>query len=132
MVDWSAPEARAEALDDAFAFFQNCFALRDWFIAADVTSDEAMAALFRASRPVSVCRDLCNATKHYDLSRPSLRGFAVGRQYRGQPFVVFEDRDGRQDLLELLPLADACMAAWESFLASFERSGSSASQVDTE
>jgi len=115
--DWSVPSVREERLDDAYAFFQNCFALRDWLFATGEVAKEVASGAVAESLALRLCRDLCNATKHFDLSRPSTLGFTIGRQYRAQPFVVFEDADGRQDLFEVVALADQCVAEWDAFLA---------------
>lgn len=114
--DWSPVPLPEERLDDAYAFFQNCFALRDWLTANGATTADIANDAIRASRPLRICRDLCNASKHFDISRPSTRGFMIGRQYRAAPFVIFEDADGSHDLFEVVALAEECVAAWDAFL----------------
>ena len=48
--------------------------------------------------------ELCNATKHFNISKPSTPAFTVGPQYRAQPFVVYEDSENRERLIEVLTL----------------------------
>ena len=58
-------------IDDIYAFFQNCYHLKDWLI-----NDSAYAAHSKNdierhitnSLPLSICADICNASKHLSLS----------------------------------------------------------------
>jgi hypothetical protein len=112
-------------LDFLYAFFQNCNHLGDW-----VSSDAPVGAA-RAQKLVAdtvelrVCRDICNATKHFTLNDPPKvkGGFAGGREYRpvgwptdhpaGLP-MWFIAGGVKYDALDL---ADRCLAAWEGLAA---------------
>ncbi len=112
-VDWSVDPIPETAFDDVYAFFQNCFALRDGLIATNASLTEETHAAVRSSQALRICRDLCNATKHFNISKPSTSAFTVGRQYRAQPFVVYEDAENGERLIEVRTLADDCMNASE-------------------
>ena len=118
-IDWSADSIPDTALDDVYAFFQNCFALRDWISEGEPDLKSAAYGAVDESPALKICRDLCNGTKHFNLSHPGTKGFAVGVQYRAQAFVVWtvlEDGEERERLLVVLELAADCVAAWLVFL----------------
>ena len=58
-------------IDDVYAFFQNCYHLKDW-----IKNDPTLPSSIRSevedyidqTRALSICADLCNALKHLKLS----------------------------------------------------------------
>src|SRR2546422_4981759 len=54
-------------LDDIYAFFLNCYHLKDW-IRNDGTLDAAVRkgveAFITSNRPLSMCAEICNSLKH--------------------------------------------------------------------
>lgn len=122
------------ALDDVFAFFMNCYHLRDWVMRSGARTPNEVKAFIDGSAPMLVCQDICNGFKHYRLdparrttsdadwttaTRPAdpvvvaggLSSRKVGGQ-RGQRWV-FETDGGDRDMFEL---ADDCVEAWRKFL----------------
>jgi hypothetical protein len=110
--------------DFLYAFFQNCYHLRDWLKNSDTVRPATLAAFFRLNEPMLVCRDICNGTKHWQIDRPSIDAdFSIGREYvpTGWPgdrphaneswFII-----SGQSKYDVFQLADTCMALWESFL----------------
>jgi DNA-binding XRE family transcriptional regulator len=105
------------ALEDyIFAFFQNCYYVQEWIAKTAPEAKPEVNRFFAASPPLRLCRDLCNGTKHLNISRPSVDAkFSIGREYApaeptGSRFFVVAN--GKHDLLEL---AAACVAEWERF-----------------
>lgn len=73
-------------LDCLYAFFQNCNHLADW-VANDAPGGTArVRAVLDETVELRICRDICNATKHFTLDRhPRVEGgFADGREYLPQ------------------------------------------------
>jgi hypothetical protein len=104
-------------MDDIYAFCIICLALRDWLEREKAATKDDLRVFFERSVPLQVCRDIANGVKHLELDRnPSTSGFSIGRQYKAAPFVVFESRDGRQDLVELPELVKSCVTDWQGFL----------------
>jgi hypothetical protein len=58
--------------DDVWAFFQNCWHIKDWlthdYRVPKRIRDRVVAAA-RASRVLRICRDMANGTKHSKLTR---------------------------------------------------------------
>jgi hypothetical protein len=58
--------------DEAYAFFQNCYHLKDW-LKNDAASAAAVAddieQFISVSRALSICADLANGSKHLRITR---------------------------------------------------------------
>lgn len=84
----------ARSADDAedflYAFFQNCYHLRDWVL-VELTS-LPVDRLFQQSLPLRICRDAANLTKHRILTRKPAQGheLSVMREYAGAAKGWFE------------------------------------------
>ena len=118
--------------DFLFAFFQNCYHLREWTLKASAVSRSDIDKLFNASRELRVCRDICNGTKHPVVDHPSVDpDFSIGREYDSQVpsgfryFIIAggnvaepeeKPRFMPSEKVDLLTLADQCLAVWKSFL----------------
>ncbi len=108
-------------LDFIYAFFQNCNHLADWMASDAPVVAARVQALVASTTELRVCRDICNATKHFALDRPPkvAGGFADGREYRPESwptdhpggFPIFVIAGGEK--YDALDLADRCLAAWE-------------------
>jgi hypothetical protein len=110
--------------DFLYAYFQNCYHLRDWLRNSGTLTSKALQEFFRLNEPMGVCRDICNGTKHWHIDHPSVDAdFSVGREYvppdwSGERPHVNESwfivsGKNKYDLFEV---ADTCMALWDSFL----------------
>src|ERR1039457_811516 len=71
------PEKQTEYEDMLFAFFQNCWHLKDW-IKNDAAAPRTLAGpieeLCKQYRPLLLCADIANATKHLRRNRASYLG----------------------------------------------------------
>jgi len=115
-------------VDDVYAFFQNCYHLKDW-----IKNDPALPATIRGeveayisqSRPLSLCADLCNALKHLRLSSnrsresPSFgnKHYALQLGGEGPPIISLRyevaTATGTEDAYDL---AKKCVDAWTDYL----------------
>ncbi len=113
--------------DDIYAFFQNCYHLRDWLRRTNTVSHTELEKFFSKHVELGICRDICNGTKHFQISKPSVDAFfSIGRQFLlrnpdrndgiGDTTWFIKAGDSTYDIFEL---ASKCMKLWESFLASF-------------
>ena len=110
--------------DFLYAYFQNCYHLRDWLRNSNAVTAKALQEFFRLNEPMGVCRDICNGTKHWRIDHPSVDAdFSMGREYVpadcsserphvNESWFIISGRN-KYDLFEL---ADTCMALWDSFL----------------
>jgi len=117
-------EARSpeDAEDYLYAFFQNCYHLRDWISAEGGPS---LDQLFESSDELRLCRDVCNMTKHLQLTRQPATGAepSLAREYAGQGQGWFDDDStlvvlSRGTKWDARELAGRCLAVWEEFLRS--------------
>jgi hypothetical protein len=59
--------------DEIYAFFLNCYYLKDWIKHDGTVSPAVQNAIeshVNSSRPLRLCADICNSLKHLRLSRP--------------------------------------------------------------
>lgn len=108
-----------ELYDFVYAFFQSCHHLRDWLVATGGASQAEMNALVASSTELQLCRDICNATKHLQVDRPSVDPAPmIAREYdpwTKQPTELHLYSDRRRPIAELI---DDCVKGWDGFLSS--------------
>jgi len=69
----ATPRNSTEYDDFIWAFFQNCWHMKDW-----IKNDQLLSSSFRSGiegmalreRSLRVCADLANGTKHFELQKP--------------------------------------------------------------
>lgn len=111
--------------DFMWAFFQNCWHLKDW-IAKDpvmpAATKEALKIAIRASPILPIARDMANGTKHFKLDSANIRA-----QHHHVDTTIIPGVSTQMDLLvEMgdgslrsgLDVAKECIAEWESILKS--------------
>ncbi len=106
--------------DDVFAFFMNCYHLKDW-IKNDpsLTSKNLDVESFVSNNnDLSLCADICNSIKHLKLnSKRSNRNHNFGsRKFKfnlGNYFISPKYSVGNQDAFDL---ATKCVEAWKKYI----------------
>jgi hypothetical protein len=122
---WRGRIGRATDPDDVtdflFAFFQSCYALRDWLELS--FEKKAINYLFDETPALQLCRDIANMTKHHRLTRPPSTGTepSIAREYvdEGEGWFAGNSHllvlsQGRQ--FDALELADECLMVVEDFV----------------
>ena len=118
------------AFDYLYAFFQNCYHLRDWLENDGAISDRRLQSFMTGNVELAVCRDIANGTKHFRIQSPSIDSTpAIVREYHpvGWPgkrpgtsesyAVILEDRRSKVELLfDLQDLANRCVSSWRGLL----------------
>jgi hypothetical protein len=116
--------------DDIYAFFQNCYHLKDW-IKNDpaCTGWASVENLISSNTDLSICADLCNALKHLSLTRP--RSTENPSFSGGHVTINITDGFGVQEKVDIsikytvatksgdidaFQLAERCVSAWEQFI----------------
>jgi len=116
--------------DDVYAFFQNCYHLKDW-----IKNDAACSAwsdvenYINSNPDLRICADLCNGQKHLVLTRPrspenpsfageniTLKiadGFGVKESIDISMKFKIATTSGDMDAFQL---AERCVAAWEQYI----------------
>jgi hypothetical protein len=114
-----------DAEDYLYAFFQNCYHLRDWVLADLSTTD--IDSFFKDSLPLRICRDVANLTKHFALDRTPAQGheLSVLREYAGvgkgwfegdTRLVIVTNHQNDGIVLDAREVARECMRLWCTFL----------------
>lgn len=121
--------SQAEALDTVYAFFMNCYHLRDWIINSGFKPQADVDAFIRGNPDMALCRDICTGLKHFRIhakgaysaanwSTASVVTYYVPGGIPVEPVAieqwVFTTDAGAIDMFDL---ADSCVAAWDRFLA---------------
>lgn len=118
--------------DDVYAFFQNCYHLKDWIKNDPYCSKWGKVEKFiDSNNDLRTCADLCNGLKHLKLTkqrRPTENPQFSGRQ------ISLNIREGGSDSSEVgiaisymietasgdidaFDLARKCVSAWENYIA---------------
>lgn len=109
--------------DYIYAFFQNCYHLRDWLRNSGAVKEDVLQQFMTGNVEMGVCRDIANGTKHLRITSPSVDAApSIGREYHpvGWPgkrpgttesyFILLEHSDTRQVIrYDLIDLADRCV-----------------------
>lgn len=109
-----------ETLDYYLAFFLNCYALRDWFIKSNSVDKDRLDWAISENLSMGLCRDICNRSKHFNLSSPSIDAdFSIHREYRGrgQSTLVILSNHQRLDLANLV---NECQKFWDDFISTYK------------
>ena len=116
-------------VDEIYAFFMNCFHLKDWIKhdrAVSTPVRDAVEDYVNSERALCLCADICNSLKHLELVRSrSGEGPTFGKKAfglvlgPGEPPVIslkyeIETASGPVDAFQL---ATECVASWDAFLA---------------
>jgi hypothetical protein len=112
-----------DAMDFALALFITLYHVGDWLKATDPKLRSAVNEHVRRNRPLRLARDLANGSKHLTLTCASVDPhFLTAREYAparlgetphpGYRLVMLADGEN----IDMLDLADRCVAVWREFL----------------
>lgn len=115
-------------LDEIYAFFMNCYHLKDWIKHDGTlapTVQRAVEPYINSSRPLKLCADICNSLKHLSLiSSRSGENPAFGKKQFGlalgtRPTTINlkSEIDTTNGAIDAFQLATECVDAWDTFLA---------------
>lgn len=117
--------------DDVYAFFQNCYHLKDW-----IKNDPAcvnwskVEDCINQNTDLSICADLCNALKHLALTKPP-RSTENPNFAGGHITLNITDGFGVKESIDIsikykvstssgdidaFQLAERCVEAWENYI----------------
>lgn len=120
-------------VDDIYAFFMNCYHLKDWIINDDTVANSVRKAVepyIDSNRWLKLCADICNSLKHLRLTpRRKPR-----RKPRSGESPAFGKKEFNLDLetttinlkyevkttagpIDAFQLATECVDAWDAFLS---------------
>ncbi|MCS7365552.1 MAG: hypothetical protein NDF54_08960 [archaeon GB-1867-035] len=119
-------------IDDIYAFFLNCYHLKDWIINDDgIQINKNMVEHFiNQNYCMKVCADICNGIKHLKLSRsrsgkqPEFESKHFNLTINGKTFPIIavklhvETEKGKIDAFEL---AKECLEKWKDFIKTYIR-----------
>lgn len=109
--------------DMVYACFQNIFYMKDWLHFDAAISKEDLNEFVNRNLELQICRDICNGTKHLDLTNASVDDdFTIIREYN-HFYKVLEQDEYHLIILtgghkfELKDLAWKCINLWNEFIA---------------
>ena len=114
-------------VDDIYAFFLNCYHLKDWIKndgTVATTIQEAVETHINSNRALKLCADICNSLKHLHLkSSRSGESPAFGRRQFGldvgaAPTTIKLKYEVNTSTgpIDAFQLATDCIGAWDAFL----------------
>ena len=116
--------------DDVYAFFQNCYHLKDW-IKNDpyCTGWSSVETLINSDPNLQLCADLCNGQKHLTLTthrsneNPQFQGKAINLNITEGMGVsevkiamTYNVVTTNRGTIDALVLARDCVNAWDAFI----------------
>jgi hypothetical protein len=115
--------------DEVYAFFLNCYHLKDWIKNDDTvprTVTTTVESFVGQSTNLSICADICNSIKHLNLFRPPRSGKAPqwGRRHfkavigEGSTMAVEYSIITASGAIDAFDLATKCVEEWEQFIKS--------------
>lgn len=117
-----------EFQDMMWAFFQNCWHLKDWVDHDPLASEAQKKAVIQKAHDsdvLKICRDLCNGTKHLGLDRKPSSGAGAVHHHIDITIKPGESttmdcmvEDGHGNRISGRELARDCVGAWEQILQS--------------
>lgn len=113
--DWDS-HGFDEQVDYALVFFHNSYHLRDYLLREGVVPQQALDELMHTSRPLRICRDLTNGSKHRLVTSPSEDASPwVHRtlNFGPEPRLTLK---ADPELLDLVSVAASCLETWDRFL----------------
>jgi hypothetical protein len=110
--------------DDIYAFFQNCYHLKDWIKNDSVCENwSEVEDLITNNTDLNICADLCNSLKHLTLTshrsteNPSFGVTHVNLNIKDNVEIAItytiSTSSGEVDAFEL---AKRCVSAWEQYI----------------
>jgi hypothetical protein len=120
--DWGT-SAEVEFQDMAWAFFQNCWHVKDWVRHDPKVTDAQKTAVIdmaHNSSDLMVCREMCNGIKHLNKIPGEAAHSHIDAEY-ADGFTVHMDcviEDGGGKPISGKELGHRCLAEWERILTS--------------
>lgn len=114
-----------ESLDFLYAFFQNCYHLREWIPTFEKIEDNLWQEIWKSflskNECMRLCRDICNITKHLSIHNPSTTSdIIITRKFLddGTEFGKFLgwNLSVRNKNYDLFNLMEDCSEAWKIFI----------------
>lgn len=112
--------------DEAYAFFQNAYHLKDWLKHDPAASAQVrdVEAFISGSQSMRLCADLCNGSKHLALTTPresadtkiGQRHFRVGLSEPATISAQYVVESAGQTY-DAFALAQDCIDEWRAYLA---------------
>ncbi len=117
-------------LDEIYAFFLNCYHLKDWIkndSTVSAAAQQAIEGFINSNRSLRLCADICNSLKHLRLGpcrsseNPTFGKKHFALSAGSGPTIIslkyeIDTTTGPEDAFQL---ATECVAAWDTFLKSY-------------
>jgi len=108
--------------DTLYACFQNIFMLKDWLLQNTELTNNDLNQFVNNNIEIGVCRDICNGTKHYNISSPSVtEHFGIIREFNSlnssnntPKFRIIVISGGKKFML--LSLIEKSVELWGRFI----------------
>jgi len=112
--------------DEVYAFFQNCYHLKDWIQNDDTVTlpKQEVEKFIDQNDCMRVCADICNGTKHLKLTRlrsgkqPEFEGRKISLNL-GKPEPIIGVKFSiitETGTIDAFELASDCIQRWEEFI----------------
>jgi hypothetical protein len=129
-------DTREYYADDVLSFFIHCYHIKDWIIRLNLlgVTQNDVDEFINAHDELKICADLCNGTKHCELTQRPRTGrqpHLAGRQFMSSGINdEMHTIHGKFHILangvfhDALDLAERCMQLWDNYVNGLTKSGS--------
>lgn len=111
--------------DIIYAFFQNCYHIKDWVISSFPLKKSAVEEFIQSNNDLKICRDICNGSKHLKLNNYSVDP-NISNNLHGRFYSISINNNVRTEVIyfatvnnrsvDVVSVAANCLVLWETFL----------------
>lgn len=120
------PENDEDNRDFIYAFFLNCYHLKDWVIQSGLIKKELVYDFVESNKDMKICRDICNGVKHFKVKNPSINPDVSRTLHSSVYSIAFNNAEPEikpvywivpeKHPVDAFGLAVNCFYLWEGFL----------------
>jgi len=110
--------------DVIYAFFQNCWHLKDWIINSKAIDPKTVYSFIDLNNDLKICRDLANGSKHLLITKPSVNSNMKINKHEYKISIAGNLKREMTYRIDGLPgvdiftIATSCYYQWREFLIS--------------
>lgn len=113
--------------DEVYAFFQNCYHLKDWIINDErlSISKQIVDDFINQHRCLQICADVCNGSKHFNINNARSQGSVkmgpasttIIGQGKDRINIIKYYIETDQECFNAFKLATECIKKWDDFIS---------------
>ncbi len=109
--------------DDVYAFFLNCYHLKDWIKNDPYCNGWNVEGFIKSNSDLQICADLCNGLKHLNLTNPrstenpQFSRINIALNIKEMSISISYKIATASGEIDAFDLGSRCVSAWENYIA---------------